>query len=411
VLCIFRTAVIVGTGAATMFAQTPDWKSKLGSDPIYAATLERYVSGVTALLRQLPDPAKAPVRDNWQPLADTCSALVNVYRLSGDIVYRDQARRIAEYLLRANDYLVAHRDAGLPYLGWGPETRNGYFQCGNVGGYHADDLWDTASVLRCLLKVAELDPEPAKSPYFVRAKHIIDEWPYIDHAPDDSTYGRAGLRWYRKSNEPCENRYVKNTNIEMGEQLFRLYRVTGDTRDFERAVKTLHTQIWDVLVHHNQAYTSYMTYLDHSADYAAQVAHNERKVVHSNRGRAEDVIGCGAKDSSCWNHLGYEGYAMFQIGQLTREIPAGKFPVASTKSDIARTVQVTMDAWHQSRFGDTRQFDWSGGDSTTHITAYNCAQRFSADPSFERECRSALQHRTSSATVFYSLVPESLFTR
>jgi len=113
--------------------------------------------------------------------------------------------------------------------------RNGYFQCGNVGGYHADDLWDTASVLRCLLKVAEVDAEPAKSPYFERAKHIIDEWPYIDHAPDDSTYGRAGLRWYRKSNEPCENRYVKNTNIEMGEQLFRMYRLTGGARDFERA--------------------------------------------------------------------------------------------------------------------------------------------------------------------------------
>jgi hypothetical protein len=230
----------------------------------------------------------------------------------------------------------------------------------------------------------------------------------VDRTEPGSAYGTAGLRWYRKSNEPCENRYVKNTNIAMGEQLVRIYRMTGDPKDLDRALKTVYTQIWDVLVHHNLAYTSYMTYLDHSADYAAQVAHNERKVVHSNRGKPDDLIGCGAKDSSCWNHLGYEAYVMFNIEQLTRGIPDAKFPIASTKTDIARTVQVTMDAWRQSTFADPERFNWSGPDSTTHITAYHCAQRFSS-AAYEESCRSALLHGKSSATVFYSLVPESLF--
>ena len=328
---------------------------------------------------------------------------MNVYRLSGDPKYEEQARQIADFLLRSNHYLVAHRDPSLPYLGWGPQTRTGYFQCKDVGNYHADDLWDTASVNRCLLKVAELEPDPQKSPYFERAKRIIDAWPYIDHSPDDSPYGAHGLRWYRKSNEPCENRYVKNTNLAMGEQLVRIYRITRGRADLDRAIRTIDTQIWDVLVHHNLAYTSYMTYLDHSADYAAQVAHNERKVVHSSG------IGCATGDESCWNHLGYEGYAMFNIEQLTRDIPAEQFPVASAKADIARTVRVIMESWGKSRFGDTQKFNWSGSGTITHITAYNCAMRFSENPLFDRECREALRHPKPSATVFYALVPESLF--
>jgi len=72
---------------------------------------------------------------------------------------------------------------------------------------------------------------------------------------------------------------------------------------------------------------------------------------------------------------------------------------------------VTMDAWHNSQFGDTQRFDWSGSESSTHVTAYNCALRFSADAKFDRECRNALEHRKPSATVFYSLVPEALFDR
>ena len=189
----------------------------------------------------------------------------------------------------------------------------------------------------------------------------------------------------------------------MGEQLFRIFGVTGATDDVARAIKVLHTQLWDVLTRHNLAYTSYMTYLE--PGYSAQAAHNDRKV----RRDSEGAIRCGERDASCWNHLGYEGYAMFNIQQLTRDIPTARFPVPGTKDDIARAVRVTMDAWHGSRFGDATRFDWSGKDSATHVLAYNCAMRFSADPAFDRQCREGLRHRNSSATLFYSLAPESLF--
>jgi len=403
---LLQLAILLAGFGAIGQGQTPAWERKLGADPIFGSSLERYVISASSLVSQLPDATQAPTRDTWQPMSDICSALVNVYRLSLETTYRDDARQLADWLIRSNDYLRAHRDPSIPYLGWGPATRDGYFKCSSVSGYHADDLWDTASVARCLLKVAEVDPAGTRSKYFARAKEIIDAWPFVDHQSPDDPYSAAGLRWYRKSNEACENRYVKNTNVAMAEQLFRIYRLTREPRDFDRAVKTVDTQIWDVLIRHNLAYTSYMTYLDRSDDYPAQVAHNERKVVH-----VRAAIGCGAKDSSCWNHLGYEGYAMFNIQQLTRDIPTAKFPVASTKEDIARTIDVTMDAWHNSQFGDTQRFDWSGSESSTHVTAYNCALRFSADAKFDRECRNALEHRKPSATVFYSLVPEALFDR
>ena len=381
-----------------LLAQSSDWKRRLGEDPIYAATLDRYRKSAERTVAQLSDPAQPPARDNWQPAADTCSALVNVYRLSGDRAALGQARQIADWLVRSDDYLVAHRDPQLPYLGWGPETRTGYFACADVSHYHADDLWDTAAATRCLLKVAEVEREPAHSPYYARARKIIDAWPYVDRQlANDGPYAAAGLRWYRKSTEPCENRYVKNTNVAMGEQLFRIWRISGAAADFERAAKVLRTQFWDVLTHHNLAYTSYMTYVDKAAEYAAQVSHNERKVVHR-----QDSIHCGAKDASCWNHLGYEGYAMFQIQQLTRDVP-GLQPA------IAKTVRAIMQEYQASAFGDTARFDWSSAGSVTHITAYHCAMRFEADPLYARECVAALAHKNSSATIFYSLVPESLF--
>jgi hypothetical protein len=215
------------------------------------------------------------------------------------------------------------------------------------------------------------------------------------------------MRWYRKSTEPCEDRYVKNTNIAMGEQLFRIFGITGAPADLARAIKVLHTQLWDILTRHNLAYTSYMTYLDRSGGtYAEQAAHNDRKV----RRDAGGAIRCGERDASCWNHLGYEGYAMYQIQQITRAIAPGQFPVPGTKDDIARTVRVTMEAWHASKFGDAARFDWSGPDSATHVLAYNCALRFSGDPVFEQQCLAGLRHWNSSATLFYSLAPDSLFS-
>ncbi|MGH9823825.1 MAG: hypothetical protein ACREDR_11315, partial [Blastocatellia bacterium] len=77
-----------------------DWMSRLGVDPIYKTALEQYIKSQMSL--RLPEPDKYPARDNWQPIADAGSAFVNLYRLSGDTRYRDQAKRIADWLLASN---------------------------------------------------------------------------------------------------------------------------------------------------------------------------------------------------------------------------------------------------------------------------------------------------------------------
>ena len=65
--------------------------------------------------------------------------------------------------------------------------------------------------------------------------------------------------------------------------------------------------------------------------------------------------------------------------------------------------------YNAQRLGNTAQFDWSGSNSPTHITAYNCALRFSGDPIYLKECLNALQHyKKSDGTVFFSLVPDAL---
>ena len=416
--------IVLGLSISVSNAQSPDpnWMSLLGSDPVFTSNMQRYLK--TEINVKLPDPTTYPATESWVPMADTCSAFVNIYRLSGDSKYRDQALRIADWLVASNDYLVANRDPGIPYLGWGPQSRTGYFKCSTVDNFHADDLWDTAGALRCLLKVSEIDPAGVGSPYLQRAKNIIDNWRYVDHSSNDGNpatpglvndgpYAAAGLRWYMKSNEPCEDRYVKNTNIVMGEMLFRLYSLTSDPNYLYAATNVMHTQIWDILTHSNLAYSSYMIYLDNSDPvYAAMAKQNESKIAHTDPGQPDDRLMCGAKDSSSWNHLGFEGLVMATIQQLIQGLDPSLFPVPSTFQDVAAAVDATMGAYRQSAFGNTAMFDWtwpaSGFETSTYITAANCAQRFSPNPVYYSECVNALNQKNSGGTIFYSLVPDSI---
>ncbi|HEY6333647.1 MAG TPA: hypothetical protein VI756_30290 [Blastocatellia bacterium] len=383
------------------------WTTRLGADPIYRGVLERYIKSQSSL--RLPDPAMFPARDNWQPVADTGCAFVNLYRLSGDKTFLRQAERIADWLLASNDYLVAHRSAAVPYLGWGPQNRQGYFKCPTVGNYQADDLWDTAAVLRLLLKYSEVDRTGVGAAYLERARKIIDRWAYVDRTFKDGAYAAAGMRWYMKSNDPCEIRYVKNTNIVMGEQLLRIFVLTKDERYLRAAVSVLNSEFWDVLTRHNLAYSSVMIYEDHSDPaYAAMAAQNESKVVHTNRGRAGDEIRCNDHDTSCWNHLGFEGYDLSVIKGIVEGID-GK-PSSDLIRDLSKATDVVMNAYRSSKFGDTASFPWDTSESDTYITAYNCAQRFSSDLA-AKECVEALKHHNASGTVFYSLVPDAVFSR
>jgi hypothetical protein len=417
--------LLLSLSVARAQSLNPNWTSLLGSDPVFATNMQKFLKSETNV--KLPDPTQYPGTESWVPLGDTCSAFVNIYRLSGDPKYSDQARRIADWLVASNDYLVANRDPSIPYLGWGPESRVGYFKCSTVNNFHADDLWDTTGALRCLLKVGEIDPAGANSAYFQRAKNIIDNWPYVDHSsydgnPDtpgllnDGPYAAAGLRWYMKSNESCENRYVKNTNIVMGEMLFRVYLLTSDPTYLYAATKVMNTQIWDILTHENLAYSSYMTYLDNSDPvYAAMARENESKIVHTDRGQPDDELMCGAEDSSCWNHLGFEGLVMSKIQQLVQGQDPALFPVPSTAQDVGTTVDAIMGAYRQSAFGNTGLFDWTwpitGFETNTYITAANCAQRFSPNAVYYSECVKALNQKNSGGTIFYSLVPDSILVQ
>jgi hypothetical protein len=73
-----------------------------------------------------------------------------------------------------------------------------------------------------------------------------------------------------------------------------------------------------------------------------------------------------------------------------------------------------MSTYRQSAFGATASFDWTWPttfESNTHITADNCAQRFSPNPVYYTECVNALNHKNSGGTIFYSLAPDAILSQ
>lgn len=397
------------------------------------------VSDPLAFPVELPPPQRSVPNQPWEEVAGDLSGFVNVYRLSGNADYKDLAKFAADWLLAWNDYLVAHADPSIPYLGWHVASRQGYFNltcaadhqfrdAGDnrsyfVDGWRADEAWDTAAAVRSLIKYSEIDPDGMGSPYFQRAQSILENWPYRDHASDDGNpdtpdlvndgpYAAAGLRWYMKSNEPCEIRYVKNTDIVMGEQLFRTYRLTQDPKYLQAATKVLDAQLWDIVSHLNFGYNSYMIRVDRSDEvYSRMVTDDDlNKIDH----KPDGSIVCKEDNVSCWNHLGFEAYDLYLIQQLISDLPPDAFPVPSTQADVAQAISQTIENWRTSRFGDPDRYPWVDppkGASPTHVTAYNCALRFSDDASYLTACVKALGHSPSGGTIFYSLVPDTILTQ
>lgn len=394
---------------------------------------------------ELPPPDRSVPNQPWEQVADDVSGFVNVYRLTSNTDYKDLAQYAADWLAAWNDYLVLHADPSIPYLGWGVDSREGWFNltCAAsygfrdggdnrsyfVDGWRADEAWDTAATVRGLLKYSTIDPAGVQSAYFQRAKQILASWPLRDHTsgdgnPDvdlanDGPYAASGMRWYAKSNEPCEIRYVKNTDIVMGEQLFREYQLTQDPQVLQAATRVLYAQLWDIISHRNFGYNSFILYRYRSGTIFADVMvpdNESRTVVHINPGQPDETIVCKnpQADSSCWDHLGFEAYDLYLVQQLIANIPPDSFPVPGTPSDVATAIGQTMYYYRTSIFGDTSRFPW-GQSSPTHIVAYNCAQRFSGDQSFQNACVAALQSLTdlhlgtTGGTIFYSLVPDALF--
>ncbi len=194
------------------------------------------------------------------------------------------------------------------------------------------------------------------------------------------------MRWYAKSNEPCEIRYVKNTNIVMGEQLFRVYRLTLDPKYLQAATRVLYTQLWDNISHRNFGYNSYMLYAYRSGTIFADVMAPDNEsttVTHLPDGTI--VCKNPASGDSCWNHLGFEAYDLYQIQQLISDLAPGLFPVPSTQADVGTAITNPPDP---------------------------------TLPSYTSECVAAVTKLTNSSggpatggTIFYSLVPDGIFTQ
>jgi hypothetical protein len=422
-----------------------------------------------------PTSGGVPVRSvNWEPLADALSAYVNIYKLaqlSGDPAdtYKSQAKGIADWFVSWNAWLRARQDQTRafvegrqdpndpfipPYTGWyETDAREGYFNgacaaannwpvfgsrtdyiAGNGPGdtyadpqvlYGADEAWDTASAVRGLLKYSEIDDLGVSSVYFQRAQEILVGWPFREHssgdgnpetpdlASDPSPYAHEGMRWFRKSNEPCEIRYVKNTDLVMGEQLFRLYRLSRNRDHLEAAKRVLYAQLWDIVSHQNFGYNSFMTRdLAHAGNIYDRIAADDR--ASKTIDLPDGSIACLPGNSSCWNHLGFEGYDVYLVQQIIRgpEFVPGDFPVPNMDQDVAAAITQTMNRWQSSPYGDPSH--WVSA-SATHLTTYNCALRFT-DLSFSGhtrldDCKTALTHNPTGHTIFYALVPDGLFTQ
>ncbi len=437
-LFLFTTALACAQGGAPNPPPPPppnaNWQNLLGADASLKTAATTMAASELTVASSLPAPptsGRPATSPDWEATGSACAAFVNLYKLSGDTRYKTAAQQIADNFIQWNDWLVANHSAAIPYIGWGPEVREAEFGCPAISGFNADDLWDTSGAVRCLLKFSETDPNPTGTVYFARAKKVIDAWPFVDRASgdpaapalaNDGPYAASGMRWYRKSNDPCDVRYVKNTNIAMDEQLFRMYRITQDPQYLTAATRTLYSELWDILAHGNFGYNSYLIYDDVSNPVYAKtmVPENELEVNHTN-----GQIICKDRmnpptDTSCWDHVGFEGFEVSVIEQLTNTINPGKFPVAGTVSDLANATAAIMSDYHSSAFGDASRFNWpawlpAGLESPTYVTAYNCAQRFSSDPGFYNQCLTAFSSnptysKDSRGDVLYALLPDAIFT-
>jgi hypothetical protein len=318
--------------------------------------------------------------DNMADAAQACAAFVNGFHLRHDPRFRDRAKQIADHLV-ANAFL-----AGEPEPGWGPRRDEGYGFCPDLDDFKGKNLWDTTRALDCLLKVAELDP--ADTTYVALARRAVDAWP----SERRELPGEKPMRFYSKNAQACARRYVKNTNIAMGEVLYRLAKATGERSYRERADEVLDAELWEILTKKNFGYHGAMIYVEPDDAQNRVTLDKERRSVERD---ADGNTVCRSKRPAppCWNHLGFEGYALYQAQLLSGR-------------DTRAAIDRVMTVYRTSPLGDTQRFPWDGKESPTHVTAYNCYLR-GAGAIYRDECMRALSHKRSSAMIFYSLVPDT----
>ena len=357
-------------------AVTDGWRRILGG-----AALEE------AFRLQAPALLKSPLsRDRFAELGIAGAAFANAYMASGDALYSNRAKEIA-------DFLIANADpAGDGIAGWGPKLSKGYGFCPDQDEFRGKDLWETTRALNAILKANEIVPTRS---YLETARRVVDHWPSEERRlADDGPYASQGMRFYRKEPDACARKYVKNTNLAMGEVLYRLARQTGEPRYQQRAEQVLNAELWEILTRKNFGYHGAMIYHDPQDPQDQKVLAAERNKVRID---ADGRIVCrnDPPDVSCWNHLAFEAYELYQVQLLSGR-------------DLADLIWNIMSMYRTSPLGDARRFPWQGGDSPTHITAYNCYLRNSGKSVYRDECLRALQHHPKSPMIFYSLLPDDL---
>ncbi len=321
--------------------------------------------------------------DRFAEEAQTCSALVNAYKVTGDARFRDRAKTIADFL-SANAYLAGD---GTP--GWGRKLTKGYGFFPDEDNFKGKDLWETTRALDCLIKYSGIDS--ANQTYLVLAQKVVDTWPSVEK-PHPELHRPRLMRFYYKNANPHARRYVKNTNIAMGEALFRLGALTNNTRNLELAQQTLDAELWEILVRHNFGYHGAMIYVEPNDGNNAQILADEKQKVETDQ---QGNIVCHRQnpDPSCWDHIAFEAYELYQVQLL-----AGR--------DLSDPIGQIMRHFRSTPLGDTQRFDWNAHVTPTAITAYNCYIRDLSDPIYTQECLRALEHNHTGAWVFYSLVPD-----
>ncbi len=261
--------------------------------------------------------------------------------------------------------------------------------------FRGKNLWDTTRALDCLLKVSEIESANSGSGYVELAKRVVDSWPSIEkRLPSEGPYASKGMLFYYKNSQSCARKYVKNTNIAMGEVLYRLAKLSGERHYSELADQVLNSELWEILTRRNFGYHGAMIYVEPDDEQNKKVLEKERTKVETD---SQGNIVCRSKnpDPSCWNHLGFEAYALYQVHLLSGY-------------DLTEPIWKIMKIYRTSPLGDTQRFDWQGPDTPTHITAYNCYMRNSGKAIYREECLRALEHKGTSSMIFYSLIPDDL---
>jgi len=356
--------------------KSESWMSVLGGP----AFEEAFVKQSSSLMKSPLAPEK------FADEAMACAGFVNAYELSHDTLYRRRAKEIADFFV-ANSNLAGD---GSP--GWGPKLSKGYGFCPDQSDFKGRDLWETTRVLSCLLKVNEIAPSRE---YAELAEKVVDNWPSEEKTlTNDGPYAARGMRFYRKEPESCARKYVKNTNIAMGEVLYRLASQTGERRYRELAAQVLNAELWEILTRKNFGYHGAMIYVEPNDSQNRQVLKSEEAKVEKDAG-GDIVCRSERPDPSCWDHLAFEAYELYQV-----QLQSGQ--------DLSDPIWKIMRIYRTSPLGDSLRFPWQGGDSPTHITAYNCYLRNSGKAIYGEECQRALGHKVTGSMIFYALIPDSL---